>query len=147
MLRKVFRVSTAFPLFGRFIALCPCCRRNLKSKLQCARLLLHGNDFGVDLRGFSPERKRKSKGMEVERGVHRRTKFAGSQLSRQIQQRKQQHIQDGQLNVHKFVSVYEYISECVGLGVSECSRNTWNMGYNCRMLRRSKGHLQKLKMR
>lgn len=52
MLRKVFRVSTAFPLFGRFIALCPCCRRNLKSKLQCARLLLHGNDFGVDLRGF-----------------------------------------------------------------------------------------------
>lgn len=34
----------------RFIALDHA--HSVKRKLQCARLLLHGNDFGVDLRGF-----------------------------------------------------------------------------------------------
>lgn len=62
--------------------------------------------------GFSWEEE-EVKGERHGKGVHRRTKFAGSQLSRQIQQRKQQHIQDGQLNVHKSVSGYVSVSNCV----------------------------------
>lgn len=53
-------------------------------------------------------------------GVHRQTKFAGSQLSRQIQQRKQQHIQDGQLNVHKSVSVSVSVSYRMFVPVCVC---------------------------
>lgn len=116
MLRKVFRVSTGGSLHFAHVTGATWKANCNAPDFYCTEMTSAWICVGFSWEEEEVKGERDGKGG----GVHRQTKFAGSQLSRQIQQRKQQHIQDGQLNVHKSVSVSVSVSYRMFVPVCAC---------------------------